>query len=328
MISVLGIENPLIDIIMHADYSVFKDLNAAPGTMNLVERSTVDKILSTRTPSTILSGGSCSNTIRGLAWLIETSPSLEKPAFIGAVGDDQQGREYEKILIQHGVIPYLVKKCTQTGVSAIIVTPDHERTMFTYLGACRELSKEDVNDQVLKSAKYLHMTGYMWDTTNQEIVAHTSIKKARKKGIFISFDLADPFVVHRYGRKLKAWLPGKIDLLFANREELATITGITDGDETIIRTAGEISPLVVMKTGKDGCLILSDGVVERVPGEKVTPLDTTGAGDSFAAGFLYGLLTGKSPDRCGRLANRLASRIVTIDGCDYQKLDRNEILSR
>ncbi len=328
MISVAGMGNPLMDMIIHEDFSVLKILKAERGAMHLVEWDTVEVLLDLSANALRMSGGSCANTLRGISWLIGDEDNLDIPAFFGAVGRDEQGAVFEEIMKSHNVVPFLARSNVGTGLSTIIVTPDHERTMFTHLGACREFTRGDMDYSVIDKSICFHVTGYMWDTPNQEETAKESILYARKKGKIISFDVADPFVVHRYGDSLREWLPGKIDYLFGNREELERLTGSSPSDshEEVARRTEAVCPHVIMKIGKEGSITNMEGSLCVSPAEEVAAVDTTGAGDSFAAGYLYGVLTGRNCKDCGRLANRLASRIVTVEGCNYEPLDRSEVL--
>ncbi len=326
MVSVYGLGNPLMDIILRADHSTLESLEAVPGTMNLVDYAYQQKVISLGSDPVFSPGGSCANTIRGLAWLIADERDLGSPAYTGAVGRDENGGRFERAMEAEGVNTRLARKQVPTGTSAILVTPDFERTMFTFLGACREYGVTDFDDGLLSQAHIFHTTGYMWDTKNQEESAKRGMMEAQKRGVQVSFDIADPFVARRYRDSLTQWLPGKVDILFANLEELRAMTNGEGDPEDVLGAAAEFAPVIVMKNGKLGCMILSAGGVIRVPGEAVDPKDTTGAGDSFAAGFLYAYLQGRSLTECGRLANRLASRVVTVQGCDYNLLDRAEIL--
>jgi fructokinase len=243
------------------------------------------------------------------------------------VGGDAEGRDFDRLLNGAGVRSFLVfKKEQPSGVSVILVSPDHERTMFTYLGACRLLDRADLPLDAVKRASYVYLTGYNWDTPNQEKAAKAAAEAVKSAGGKVCLDVADPFVAVRYGDSFRSWIPGNLDILFANRDELAALTAVKSGDEDILRAAAAYAPLVVMKTGGEGCAILEGGRIRRVAGETVQAIDTTAAGDSFAAGFLFGLLLGKDIELCGKLANRLASRMVTVEGCDYSRLDRQKIL--
>ncbi len=190
--------------------------------------------------------------------------------------------------------------------------------MNTFLGACRDFNVDDLDLGRLAASQVLYLTGYLWDTENQRRAADRAAEFARAegRGITIAFDLADPFAVRRYAEKLVAWIPGRVDVLFGNRDELALLTG-SSCDEDCVGQAMRLAPVVVMKTGDKGCVVGHDGKHEHVPGVPVKVVDTTGAGDAFAAGFLYGRLLGISPIQSARLANAVAARIVSVEGCTY-----------
>jgi sugar/nucleoside kinase (ribokinase family) len=318
-----------MDTITHVDYGVIEELGAKPGSMNLVDFETVKKILGIISEFIETPGGSCANTMRGLAWLLNNDEKYTYPVYSGAVGDDSISDRFAEGLVKIRVEPYLAKKTgSATGVSIILVTPDNERTMFTYLGACRDYCKSDTPVSfVEKNPIWIHTTGYMWDTDNQKNALDFIVEKALSRHVKVSFDLADPFVVQRYRDDLLSWLPGKIDLLFANRAELSHLTGINGDDEEILEKAGKIAETIVMKVGKRGCWVSRKGFSIHFPCVDIAPpKDTTGAGDSFAAGFLYGIVKGETFHDCAAIANRVASGIVTVEGCDYSHINKAYVL--
>jgi sugar/nucleoside kinase (ribokinase family) len=326
MAGIVGMCNPLMDIILRVEKNNVAALGAVPGSMNLVDFETMSRISSSAAGAIRSAGGGGANTMRGLAWLGNPVGAAVRPIYLGAIGDDSRGQELETLFRQQGVEPLLARKGLPTGVSVILVTPDRERTMFTYLGACQEFKPADVPYERLGQAGWFHLTGFLWDTPNQEQAARELADFARKHDRRIAFDVADPFVVHRHHCKLLDWIPGRVDLLFANREELKALTGLEGSDEEIVSAAGSLAPRVVMKTGSDGCWINEDSQLRHVPGERVQAVDTTAAGDAFAAGFLFGLMSGRDCHRSARLANRLAARMVTIVGCNYSAIDRAGVL--
>ncbi len=316
MFSVFGVENPIMDMIAHVDHSLLAELGKRPGTMNLVEYGEIEELLARVPDCRRIPGGSCANTIRGVAWLGKKAGS-PAPVFNGSVGRDRIGDFYESATRDAGVYSAITRKDTATGVSFILVTPDGERTMNTYLGACRSFGPQDLDRERLAASGILHLTGYLWDTENQKKATEEAVKLAEQKGIPISFDIADVFNVQRFAKAYLPFIRESVDVLFANREELSLLTS-TDCDEDCIDVAAKLCPTVVMKVGARGCYISQGGTITHVPGVpagRVT--DTTGAGDSFAAGFLYGRLDGREPEECAGLANALASRIVGVEGCDY-----------
>jgi sugar/nucleoside kinase (ribokinase family) len=318
MFSLYGIENPLMDIIAHVDFSYLQRLGKKPGTMNLVDFSEVEALMSGLSTCSWIPGGSCANTVRGFAWL-NRSGKLAPPVFGGAVGQDPTGDAYVSSISGAGVAAAIVRKPLPTGVSLILVTPDGERTMNTHLGACRLFGPEDLDRDRLSRSRLLHLTGYLWDTESQRRAAVEAAELARSRGITVSFDIADPFAVERYRTAFLPFIREYVDLLFANRRELALLTE-TDCDEDCVKSAAPLAPTVVMKIGRDGCLVSSRGETSTVPGVPARLVDTTGAGDAFAAGFLYGVLRGRDARECARIANRLASGIVGVEGCDYAPL--------
>jgi sugar/nucleoside kinase (ribokinase family) len=316
--SVYGVENPLMDIISHVDFTFLSRLGKKPGTMNLVEYDEVERLRAGLSSERTIPGGSCANTIRGLAWL-NGSRQLPPPVFNGAVGRDPIGDSYAKSIEAAGVSVSLARKQRATGVSCILVTPDGERTMNTFLGACREFGPQDLDLEKLSLSRILHLTGYLWDTENQRAAAEKAVEFACGKGMMISFDLADPYAVLRYREAFLSFIPQCVDILFANREELGLLTG-TDCDEDCMSVASPLAKTVVMKVGARGCYVGRGEEVIPVPGESVRVVDTTGAGDAFAGGYLHGVLLGRDAVECARIANRLAAGIVGVEGCDYQAL--------
>jgi sugar/nucleoside kinase (ribokinase family) len=332
--SLYGVENPLMDIIAHVDYGFLSRFGKQPGTMHLVEYSEVLALLKEIGSFHTMPGGSAANTTRGIAWLGGTAgrelsasvlglPSVSladsaPPVFNGAIGNDATGNDFAARMEGEGVSAVLVRKATPTGTSVILVTPDGERTMNTYLGACRDFAPADLDLARLAESRMLYLTGYLWDTDNQRRAAEraAAFVRERGRGISIAFDLADPFAVRRFGGQFRSWIPGNVDILFGNREELAILMG-SACDEDCVSEASTLAPLVVMKAGEKGCLVGWDGKCELVPGVPVRVVDTTGAGDAFAAGFLFARLAGADPLQSARLANRVASRIVGVEGCRY-----------
>lgn len=325
MYSVIGLGNPLLDFLAPVDSAVLDTLTAKKGTMNLVDREGMERVISRLAGYTNIPGGSAANTLRGISWL-DRDRRLEKLLYCGAVGPDSRGRDFTRILEQAGIQLGVAVKSLSTGCSLILVTPDHERTMFTHLGACREYEAADLDLNALSAARIFYTTGYMWDTENQKAAVRRAMEHSRKQGGKICFDLADPFVVQRYHEEFRSWLPSRVDVLFGNREEFKIMFGPELDDRQLLAEGAKVSPVLVMKVGCDGCYVGDDGDVQHVEGFCVDPVDTTAAGDCFSAAFIYATLRGYTPVQAGRLANRLAASIVTVLGCDFSNLDRQLIL--
>jgi sugar/nucleoside kinase (ribokinase family) len=331
--SVFGVENPLMDIIAHVDHGFLQRLRKQPGSMHLVDNVEIEALRRELPSARMMPGGSAANTVRGVAWLSSPAghvvlrqfrelrlggPADMPPVFNGAVGRDSLGDTFVERITAAGVSPSIVRKSTPTGTSVILVTPDGERTMNTYLGACRDFGPQDLDLERLGRSQILYLTGYLWDTANQENAARMAVE-SRGEGTtraVVAFDLADSFAVRRSGDAFRSWMPGHVDVLFGNRDEIAILTGASC-DEDCVKEAGRFAPLIVMKIGERGCLLWHEGKYEQVSGVPVQVVDTTGAGDAFAAGFLFGMLQGAEPVVCARLANVIASRIVGREGCSY-----------
>jgi sugar/nucleoside kinase (ribokinase family) len=311
-----------VDFVGHVGYEAFAGLDVRPGTMNLVDEATMLLVLSRLPSCETVPGGSCANTIRGIAWLRGegTEPVTR---YSGAIGDDEIGRIFEAGLRDAGVEPLLARKGSKTGVSVILATPDHERTMFTYLGACREYAPADLPVAAIEASGLLYITGYLWDTEPQKAAAREAVDRSRRRGATVCLDVADPFVVTRYRDDFLAWIPGRVDILFANRAELALLVGCQAGDDvTALEAASRLAPTVVMKAGSEGSVCLHPGGIERAPAVRTTVVDTTGAGDAFAAGYLYAHLAGRSPREASVLANSVAAGVVATEGCRYDAVER------
>ncbi len=322
-ISVLGVGNPLMDIVSHVDYGFLDAQQVKPGTMNLIDEERFARVFKTLPAPRLSPGGSCANTLRGFAFLSK-GRGFPRPVFIGAVGKDDIGSAYIKDIEAMGVGNKIAVKNISTGASIILVTPDSERTMLTSLGACKTMSAQDVDFSLIDKAGILHITGYQWDTENQKQLVKNMVKTAKEKHVSVSFDLADPFVVSRYRDEFLSWIPDHVDLLFGNYQEYSILAGRQSAYEEVIKSVKDFAPIVIMKTGKDGAFYYANNELARCDGFVVAATDTTGAGDAFAGGLLYGLFNNFPLKKSCRLANKLASLIVCTQGCGYNTLSWSE----
>ncbi|MBN2444055.1 MAG: adenosine kinase [Spirochaetales bacterium] len=315
-----------MDFVINADNNFITELGAEKGTMQLISAQEKDRILSLIHDYRNIPGGSCANTLRGIAWLSKYD-RIDQTIYSGAVGKDDVGNQYISMMKNDfGIDPLIPQKEKATGLCIAVVTPDYERTMFTYLGACEDFSEVDVNTTRLKESSILHFTGYMWGTENEKKAIEKASKFCRENKITISFDLADPLMVKFHYDEFIEMIPRYVDILFGNKEEISMITGIKGADADIACAAGKLAPLVIMKTGAEGCIVNDKGNIIIVKGIKVDAIDTVGAGDSFASGFLYGQIKKMSPEKCATIANRLAAGIVSVEGCDFSRLNQVDIL--
>jgi sugar/nucleoside kinase (ribokinase family) len=323
-ISILGIGNPLMDIIAHVEYSFLEKFDVIPHTMNLIAENDFKKIFKQIKNYTFMPGGSCTNTLRGFAFLA-AHDRLLPPFFIGAVGKDDIGLQYMQAIEKIGIKNHFIEKNGPTGSSIILVTPDSERTMLTCLGASRKITDTDLDFSLVSQAEILHLTGYEWDTENQKKIAKKLVAEANKNSVPVSFDLADPFVVKRYKNDFLSWIPQHVSILFGNREEYSLLMDSGVSDENMIVTLKYMADVLIMKVGKEGAYCYSQNKFFHCKGFPANAIDTTGAGDAFAGAFMYALLKKQSLPKCLKAANRLASLIVTSIGCDYSQIRKAEI---
>lgn len=313
---VLGIGNPLIDIIVTVEESDILSLGIHKGTMALIHKARMEELLLfNKTKETTYScGGSCPNTIIALAALgIETT-------LAGMVGDDENGEIYAetlKTLHVHNELAITDKE--PTGSTVILVTPDSERSMNTFLGANRLYEASDVNEVSVSNADFFHFTGYMWDTQSQQEAITKALTIAKQNKTIISFDVADPFAVGRYRDTFLKIIEEKCDIVFANREEARILFDNYDPYECC-RSMGKLCETAIVKNGKKGSFISHNQEIFSVPVKgPVVPVDTTGAGDVYAAGFLYGQCKGYSIPDSGIIASILAGQIITQRGAQFSK---------
>lgn len=302
---VYGLGNPLVDVIVHVDDELHRELGLAKGTMNLVDRERQEVILaktSHRTPIVAL-GGSCANSMVMIAQL------GGRAAFCGNLGNDELAKEYEAQLIKAGVDSYTKKSVGMTGSTVILVSPDAERTMNTHLGQCQELTKEALDLEAIGLSKYLYVEGYLWDTPKQQEAVLHALAHAKTQGVQIALSLSDAFVVQRHKEAFIGLIKDYVDLVFCNQMEAEYMTGETD-PQKIVDALHQWTSHVVLTLGKQGSLISVDGQAYHIDAVLVEAVDTTGAGDSFAAGYLFGLTQGYEIAQAGRLAAKSASVVV------------------
>ncbi|MFW6227986.1 MAG: adenosine kinase [Alkalispirochaeta sp.] len=313
-----GIGNPLIDVVIPATDTDLEALGVAKGIMHLVDEERQRAILSHfgDAPRTYRPGGSAPNTLLALA-------GLGVPAVIcGKIGNDDFGRTYGEQVEAYGITSRLIMGEGATGSSIILVTPDGERTMNTHLGMCQEFGVADLDEALLATADYLYFTGYMWDTEVQKGSIRRAIEIARKNGVTVAFDLADPFAVERYRDDFLVLLERDVDVVFANRTE-AQILYETEDAELAARMLGEHTRIAALKVGKDGSVVTQRVAgtaplrISSVPGRPLAVTDTTGAGDMFAAGFLAALAKGYDPVRAAGAAGWLAEAVIQQIGAQF-----------
>jgi sugar/nucleoside kinase (ribokinase family) len=308
MKKILGIGNALVDIIYFlTNDNLLKDFGLPKGSMQLVDAVKalqVEEAAATH-KNHMASGGSAANTIHGLAKLgVET-------AFVGTVGKDTFGIFFEKDMQSCGINPLLtLSDTTPTGRAISLVSPGGERTFATYLGAAIELTESRLTSSLFKQYDHLHLEGYL--VPNRPLV-EKSLVLAKESNMTVSLDLASYNVVESNLEFLKYISEKYHPVIFANEEEARAFTGHQDPRKSLDEMSA-LTDTAVVKTGAKGSLISHKGNIYSIDPVKVNCIDTTGAGDLYAAGYLYGMVNGFSPDRCGKIGSLLAGKVIEEAG--------------
>jgi len=306
MAKVLGMGNALVDIItMINSDSILDSFGLVKGSMTLVDRDTSNFIHAETAgmPKTKASGGSAANTIHGLAHLgIETG-------FVGKVGVDDMGKFFKKDMQVNRIKPILFRSMNETGRAMALVSSDSERTFATYLGAAIDLSTDDISRDIFEGYDYFYVEGYL--VQNREML-EKALRLASEAQMKIFLDLASFNVVAKNQDFFNAMIHQYVDVLFANEEEITALTETTP--EAAAMEFQQDTEVVVIKLGAEGSFCVSGGEMVRIGVRPSKPLDTTGAGDLYASGFIYGRIRGQSLETCGKMGAILAGRIIEQEG--------------
>jgi sugar/nucleoside kinase (ribokinase family) len=308
-VEVVAVGHAIVDVLSPSDDSLVSSLGLEKGTMTLVDEEQSEKIYASLGPASEASGGSAANTAACLASL---GASVR---FVGRVRDDGLGRVFTHDIRAIGV-HFDVPPATSgpaTGRCMIMVTPDAEKTMCTNLGAGALLEPSDIDLDAVAAARVLYLEGYLCGDGHTAAAVDVAVSAARDAGTLVAFSGSDPAWVEFQGDALRA-LAGRADILFANEQEALGLAQTGDLDEAIRRLRRRC-PTVAVTLGARGCVVASEGGTVTVPAAPVARVvDTTGAGDSFAAGFLYGVVTGKDPEVSARLGALAAGEVVSHIG--------------
>jgi len=317
---VYSIGNILMDVLADVTDQEIDRLGLDKGIMKLVtpgERIKLLDFIDTR-DRVLQCGGSAPNTVITLSAL-EIATGLS-----GKVGKDELGHAYIRQLEDRGVRSYVTAEEGYTGTCIVLISPDSERTMNTDLAINQEYDRSNVNPEAIAEADYFYFTGYMWDTDSQKDALNVAIKKAREKNTKIVFDLADPFAVNRSREDFVKMIHEHYDIVFANRDEAKLLLG-HQSIEDCLKELSRLCEIAVIKDGKHGSYVAHGEDVYKIPVNPVKAVDSTGAGDTYASGFLYGLCQGFDLEKSGRFASWLASQIVKIKGAQFHQKQLVEI---
>ena len=306
-VDVLAIGNAIVDVIADADDALLERHGMAKGSMRLIDAGEAERLYADMGPGRELSGGSAANTVAGLA-----SMGL-RTGFIGQIGEDELGEIFSHDIRSLGVAFQTAPRSDAgpTGRCLILVTADAQRTMSTFLGAAQRLERSSVAAERIASAEILYLEGYLWDPPEPRSAIEAAIEHARAAGTRVAFTLSDAFVVERHRDDfLRLIEGGKIDILFANEWEFLHLAHRTDLESAIAEFAPKVPTLVVTRS-EHGAIACSDGNHAKVSAEPIERLvDTTGAGDLFAAGFLAGQARRKSLEHSLHLGAIAASEVI------------------
>ena len=312
---VLGIGNAIFDVLVKTDEGFLESHGMTKGSMALIDEARAASIYRDMGPATEMSGGSAANTIVGIASL------GARAAYVGKVKDDQIGRLYTHDIRAAGVAFETAPASDgpATGCSYILVTGDGERTMNTYLGAAQDLTVADIDAGEIAASRMIYLEGYLWDPKNAKDAFVKASQIAHQSGREVALTLSDAFCVDRYrGEFLELMRGGTVDVVFANEAELHSLYQTSDFDGAL----GELrkdAKLGVVTRSEKGCLVASREGIIAVPAFPVDSIiDTTGAGDLFAAGFLFGLVRGAGHEKAGRLGALAAAEVIQHIGARPQ----------
>lgn len=317
MKKILGMGNALVDILIKLENdNVLAAYDLPKGSMQLVDRLKSERILAGTEDldKTIASGGSAANTIHGLAALgVDTG-------FLGTIGKDHWGELFEQDIRNNNIEPKLIYSNTESGRAIALVSKDSERTFATFLGAAVELSADNIDEKIFRGYDYFHIEGYL--VQNKDLI-RKAVTLAKQLGLKVSLDLASYNVVEDNLDMLRELVKNNVNILFANEEEAKAFTGKNPG-EAILDIAKDVE-IVIIKLGKNGSIIKKGNEYTEVGVIKADSIDTTGAGDLYASGFLYGLINGMNLKRSGEIGALLSGRVIEIIGPKPDKYMWDEI---
>ena len=318
----IGLGNALVDVLLKLENDdVLAEVGIQKGAMDMINQEQMIKIRKSQEglERSQAPGGSVCNTMRAMAIL------GAKAGFIGKIGSDSVGEYYEEALKKANVSPYFAKTDGISGSCTVLISPDGERTMGTFLGPAPTITPDEITEEMLSAYQCIYIEGYL--LVNEELV-RTTMQKAKKLGLKVALDLSNFNIVNAFRGLLDDIIPEYVDILFSNESEAEAFTGLKAHEA--VKVLSEQVEISLVTLGKEGALVGSKGQVIAVPAEG----DTTGAGDHFAAGFLYGQSVGATLEQSARIGSLLAGYIIDVIGAQIPddkweqiKLKVNSILS-
>jgi sugar/nucleoside kinase (ribokinase family) len=305
-----GLGNAIVDVFAPATDAFLLEHAIAKGVMTLIDEHRADQLYAAFSGHEEIAGGSAANTMAGFASL------GGKGLYVGKVKNDRLGRSFREGMKEIGVhyATQPAERGPSTACCLIAVTPDGQRSMNTYLGASRELAPADVDEAAIAASEVLYIEGYLWDAPGAKSAIAKAIAAAKRGGTKIAFTLSDPFCVGRYREEFLALLRNDLDIVFANEDEAKALFEVEDFDD-VFQAMRPWPGIAALTRSEKGCVVVQGGAVHVIDAAPVARVvDTTGAGDQYAAAFLYGLTHGKGLADCGRLGSLAAAEVISHYG--------------
>jgi sugar/nucleoside kinase (ribokinase family) len=305
-VQILGISNAIVDVLAHVDYDILEGIGSVPGSMTLVDKDRANEIYHAIGPTTEMSGGSVANTIAGFANL------GGKAAYIGKVRDDQFGRIFNHDMKSLGVDVRLprAEDGAPTARSLVLITEDGQRTMHTYLGACTELGVADISEASVGVPKAILLEGYVWDIEEGPSLARRAVDIARSNGTAVALSLSDSFCVERHQSSFMQFVGDGVDIVVADEDEANALFETDNFEDTLAALDGFNNLWVITRSDKGSVIVQGGERIKHAATLVNDIVDTTGAGDAYCAGFLFGWANDLSLEQCARYGTYCATRVI------------------
>lgn len=303
---IIGLGNALVDVLLKLKSDeTLAEVGIQKGAMDMISKEQMETIRERQAglERSQAPGGSCCNTMRALSFLGADA------AFIGKIGDDAVGHFYEEALQTAGTTPYFIRTQGMTGSCTVLISPDGERTMGTFLGPAPDILPEEIREELLAQYQCIYIEGYL--LVNEPLV-RTTMEKAKRCGLKVALDLSNYNIVNAFKGLLEELVPKYVDILFSNESEAEAFTGLP-AQEAACRLS-RMTDVTIVTVGKDGSFVGVGGECFAIPAEGGKPIDTTGAGDNFAAGFLYGYAQGCTLAQSAHIGSLLSGYVIDVVG--------------
>ncbi len=305
-VQLLGISNAIVDVLAHVDEAFLEKVGVPRGSMTLIDEARAHEIYDMMGPATEMSGGSVANTVAGFAILGGSA------SYIGRVKDDQLGEIFIHDMRSLGVDVRTApaKDGASTARSHILIDPDGQRTMNTYLGACTELGVADVTEETVGTPKVILLEGYVWDIPEGPALAGEAIRIARKNGSSIALSLSDSYCVERHRDAYAKVVRDDVDMIFADDDEVMALYEVDSFEDVLSAIDGSENIFIMTRSEKGSVIVQGDTKIVQEANPIKQLIDTTGAGDAYAAAFLYGWANDKPLEECARLGTHVATSVI------------------